>query len=125
MKKITFIFLSIAAVTVVGMQSASAGGIYVSVPLSARVSVGPPVYVAPAPVYVAPTVPVAPMVQAAPVYVSPAPTVVYQVPPPVVYAPAPVYVARPVISFGFGFGFGHGGYYRGHGGGHGGYGHHR
>lgn len=127
MKK-TIAILSLSAVAVASVQTASAGnrewatvgkvltGVAAVHALShafhpPAVYVSAPVY-APAPVYTvapAPVVPVAPMVAAAPVYVPPAPVVVY--PQPVMVAPpvyvAPGFCAPPVVSVNLGFGHFH------------------
>lgn len=106
MKK-TLLVLAIATLTALGVSSAHAGGLHISIGLplpplpplpGIRIGVPTPVYAAPPVVYAQP----APVVTApAPVVVAP-PAVVYA--PPVYVAPAPVYFApRPWVRYGWGY----------------------
>lgn len=106
--------LALAALMASGAAQAR-GDVHWSISLNSPGMYGPPVYVAPAPVYVAPP---------QPIYYAP--------PPPVYYAPRAVYRAPPVVvvpGYGYGYGGGYRGGYRGeyrHGHGHGhGHGHWR
>ncbi|WP_447916353.1 hypothetical protein [Delftia acidovorans] len=101
--------LALAALMASGAAQAR-GDVQWSISLNSPGMYGPPVYVAPAPVYVAPP---------QPIYYAP--------PPPVYYAPRAVYRAPPVVvvpGYGYGYGGGYRGGYRGeyrhdHGHGHG------
>jgi len=116
MKKLVAV-LALAAVTMAGIQTASAHdrgwsttgkvltGLFAASVISQAIAPPPPVVYAPrAPVYYSTPAPVYNSYVPAPVYTTPAP--VYVAPAPV-YVPPPVVVAPPVVGFRFGFGFGH------------------